>query len=265
MGLVSKRPEDDADEELREIQITGFGDLDASGPTPVGLDLTTWGEAGRAALDERLHLLDAPHGWDGAILIVDEADMAWIARIIEQVEDERSIALDPEADQIAYDLTGWDDVNRSLLVHGLQERALAFGVEADELVVHEADEDAVDALIDQILEPDPASSGLVATDAAADDEALGEEPREELLGDLFVLADLLVHDPRDEGSHEQLAARSAEVAGSRPPYGVERAWWRAVGERLTGLEALVAPGDQLDDDDVVAAATALRDELREVV
>jgi hypothetical protein len=248
MGLVSKRPEDEQeDQDGSEIRITGFGDLDTDGPTPIGLDLATWGETGRTALDERLHLLEAPHAWNGEVLIIDEADAAWIARIVEQVEDERSLALDPEADQIAYDLTGWDEQNLSLLVHGLQDQAVPFGMEAEELIIHEADEQKVDDLVDTILEPDGA-------DVALDDA------RAEMMGELFVIADRLVHDPLEKDARHDLTAMAAEAVASAPPYGVEKAWWKGIGEQCTGLATMFL--GPTEEDTVVEAATALRDALR---
>ena len=246
MGLVSRRPEDDEqDQDGSEIMITGFGDLDGNAPQPVGLDLTTWGESGRTALDERLHLLQAPHAWNEATLIIDEADVAWIARIIEQVEDERSIALDPEADQIAYDLVGWDEVNLSLLIHGLQDRTIPFGIEGDELVIHEADEDRVDELVDTILEPDaaPGAAAEPTLDPEADGEVPGgEEARPELMGELFDVADRLIHDPHDTDAQRELTAGAAEVAAERAALrrraglvdGDRRAVRRAVGPPRAG-------------------------------
>jgi hypothetical protein len=248
MGLVSRRPEDaEEDQDGSEIMITGFGDLDPNGPNPVGIDLTTWGETGRAALDERLHLLQAPHAWNDVILVIDEADMAWIGRIIEQVEDERTIALDPEADQIAYDLAGWDDENRSLLVHGLQDQAIAFGIDGEELVVQEADETRVDALVDTILEPDG-------------DAPTGDEARAELMGELFVIADRLVHNPVDADARRELTEAAAEAQASAPPYGVEKAWWKGIGEQ--GAAVAVMFLGPTPDEPIVEAATALRDALR---
>ena len=258
MGLVSRRGEEEQEEDLGEVQITGFGDLDArSTPQPIGLDMTTWGEAGRTALDERFHLLEAPHAWNGPILMVQEEDLLWIGRIIEQVEDERTLALDPAAEQMAYDLEGWDDENLSLLVHGLQERQVPFAIEEGELIVHEADEAKVDELVEVILEP-----------GEADDR---EEGRPELLGDLFVVVDRLVHHPGDAGDRGELETLTQEVADHAPPYGVERGWWSGIEARARALgETLVASADDAaspadEDEGAKEAAAALRDALRPYV
>jgi hypothetical protein len=252
MGLVSRRGEEEDEDEVGEVRITGFGDLDAvTAPEVVGIDLTTWGESGRTALDERFHLLHAPHDWNGPVLVVEEAHLMWIGRIMEQVEDERTLALDPAQEHLAYDLEGWDDENLSLLVHGLQDRKVPFSVEGGELVVHEADEGKVDGLVDEILEP-------VGVDTR-------EEARAELLGDLFVAVDRLAHDAGDGDARRQLDHLGDEVAGHAPPYGVEPGWWSGIDGQARGLrQALEASGDD-EHEGAEEAAAALRDALRPYV
>jgi hypothetical protein len=250
MGLVSKQPEED-DEQGPEVLITGFGDLDDSGRDLVELDFDDWSEPARAALDERLHLLEAPHQWEGATLVVPESDVAWVERIVEQVEDERATELDPDAEQIGYDLGGWDVVNRDLLVHALEDEAIAYGFDGDELIVHEIDEQRVDELIDAIVAPDAPP-------------AAGGEDRTEVMGELFVAADRLVHDPRDRDGRRTVVDGAAEAAAQAPPYGMDKAWWRAVGERCSALAALWEARDA-DDVAVVEGAEALRELLRPYV
>ena len=89
MGLVQKQPDDEGS--LEHIQITGFGPLDDEHPDEVRIDLSAWDAAGRSALDDRMHLLQAPHGWDDTTLVISDANQAWIERIIEQVGDDRAL------------------------------------------------------------------------------------------------------------------------------------------------------------------------------
>jgi hypothetical protein len=253
MGLVSKQPEDDEEQENdeRHVLITGFGALDGAGPEEARFDLTSWSDPARAALDERLHLLEAPHGWDDATLVVEATNASWMERVIEQVQEERTVALDADADQIAYDLAEWDDQNRSLLLNGLQDQGIAHQIEDDELVVQETDEARVDELIDAILEPDASA-------------APGGEARAELMGELFVAADELTHDPRDASAAGAIRTGTAEVTEHAPPYGVETPWWHGIGTRCESLVRLL-DSPSVDDDVVVEQATALRDALRPYV
>ncbi len=251
MGLVSKQPEDEGEEEGREVLITGFGELDDGDRDEVELDVADWGEPARTALDERLHLLEAPHRWNGTWLVVPEEAVAWVERVMDQVEDERAVELDPDADQVAYDLADWDEANRALLLHALEDEAIAYGVEDDELIVHEIDEQRVDELVGAIVDPDapPADGG---------------EARSEVMGELFVAADRLVHDPRDPEGRRAIRDGVQEAATHAPPYGMDKAWWQALGERCAALVALFDT-PSVDEEPLVDAATALRDVLRPYV
>ena len=81
------------------------------------------------------------------------------------------------------------------------------------------------------------------------------------MGELFVVADRLVHHPRESDAGDELTTLVAEMAACATPYGVERPWWKGVREQGAALVTLLdAPGT--DDDEVVEAATGLRDTLR---
>jgi hypothetical protein len=250
MGLVSKEPEKE-DEQGPEFLITGFGDLDGGGRDEVEIDLSDWGEPARTALDERLHLLQAPHVWNGSWLVIAESDVAWIEGIIDLVEDERSVQLDPEVDQVGYDLAGWDEENRRRLLDGLDDEAIAYGLDDDELIVHEIDEQRVDELVDAILEPDAPP-------------AAGGEARTEVMGELFVAADRLVHDPLDAVGARAIADGAQEAATHAPPYGMDKVWWTGIGDRCRELASLLEAASA-DEERVVEQATLLRDQLRPYV
>jgi hypothetical protein len=249
MGLVSKQPDDE--ESLEHVTITGFGPLDDDHPDEVRIDLTSWTESARGALDERMHLLQAPHAWDDAALVIEDRNEAWIRRIIEQVGDDRAIELTGDDEQIAYDLTGWDELNRSALKTRLQDDMIPYGIDGDELIVNEIDEVRVDEAIDAILEPDAAP--------------VAAEARTEVMGELFVAADRLIHDPSDPEGRQVIEAGAEETAAHAPPYGMDRAWWKALGDQLRAFSSLLAVSAHDTDQAVVDAATALRDELRQYV
>jgi hypothetical protein len=174
-----------------------------------------------------------------------------VERIMDQVEDDLSVSLDPDIEQIAYDLSTWDDATRDRLLDVLEDEAVPYGMDGDELFVHEIDEQRVDEMIDAIVHPgaDPPD-----VEAAAP----------EVMGELFVAADRLVHDPTDaEGTLELIEA--IRLAGSSPaPYGMDPVWWDGVlahADQITVLLDTPTP----DDDAVVEAATTLRDALRPYV
>jgi hypothetical protein len=247
MGVVQERSEDDEP----EVRITGFGGLDVGDKEDLVFELADLSEATRQALRERLELLAVPHHWEGLSLVVSPDDEAWVSRIIEQVEDEAAVSLDPDADQIGYDLAEWDDQNREMLLAALEDETIAYGIDGDELIVHEIDEARVDELVDAIVAPDAPPSGA------------GEAPVE-LMGELFVAADRLVHDPEDDEGRLLLIAGAERALASGPPYGMDKAWWEATATQSDALVELLA-AERPDFDAAIEAATALRDRLRPYV
>ncbi|MET0728954.1 MAG: hypothetical protein ABWZ76_11725 [Acidimicrobiales bacterium] len=249
MGVVSKRGEDD--EEPGEVSIAGLEDLDGKADESV-YELDEWSERSLALLRERLTTLGVPHTWeDDTNLVISEVDDAWVERIMDQVEDDLSVALDPDVSQVAYDLSAWDHISRDGLFDILEDEAVPYGMDGDELYVHEIDEARVDEIIEAIVNP-PAEP--------SPEPAAGPD----VMGPLFVAADRLVHDPGDHGGTLALI-EAVRLAGSAPaPYGMDPAWWDGV---LASADELVERLDasEPEEDAVVDAATALRTTLRPFV
>lgn len=247
MGLLSERSEDD--EERGEISIAGLDGLD-DGASESTYELDDWTPRGRAMLRERLELLGVPHSWEGeTVLVVATSDEAWVERILDQVEDDLAGAVDPELPQVAYDLSGWGPEPRDRLLALLEEEAVPYGIEGEELFAHEIDEQRVDELIEAVLSPD-----------AAPDPTAGAS---EAMGELFVAADLLVHEPGGPaGALGLVDARAAAQGG--PPYGMDEAWWDGVLADVDTL-VLLLDVDPPDEDAVAEQASRLRDTLRPYV
>lgn len=249
MGLLGQRSDDE--EERGDISIAGLEHLADDDETVYELD--DWGDRGRALLQERLATLGVPHRWeDPSTLVIAATDEAWVERVMDQVEDDLSLALDPDVPQVAYDLTSWDAIGRERLFGSLEAEAVPYGIDGEELFVHEIDEQRVDELIDVIVRP--------GREVDADDDAPDGGP--EAMGELFVAADRLAHDPADtEGT---LGLIAAVRAAGPTPYGMDKVWWDGVVDRAGALVELRAV-DEPDDDAVTVAATELRDALRPYV
>lgn len=249
MGLVSKRGEDD--EERGEISIAGLDRLDGGGEETI-YELDEWPERGRSMLRDRLETLGVPHRWeDGTTLVVAASDEAWVERIMDQVEDDLSLALDPEVPQVAYDLTDWETASRERLFSALEREAVPYGIDGEELFVHEIDEVRVDELVDAIVSPGD------ATESTGDGGV-------EAMGELFVAADRLVHDAVDPTALAALVDVLGQAATASVPYGMDAVWWEGILGRARGLVTLLDVPDA-DEESVVAVATELRDGLRPYV
>jgi hypothetical protein len=253
MGLLGQRSDED-DEEQGDISLAGLEHLDSTTDDTV-YELDEWTERGRLVLRERLETLGVPHRWEnGTTLVISTPDEAWVERIMDQVEDDLSLALDPDVAQVAYDLTDWDALGRERLFDALEEQAVPYGVDGEELFVHEIDEPRVDEMIEAIVRPE------TADDVAGDDDAAGPE----VMGELFVAADRLVHDPDDPEGTLALIAAIRRASTTPVPYGMDKVWWEGVlgrADALVSLRDVPAP----DEEAIIATATELRDGLRPYV
>lgn len=275
MGLVSPKGEGEEDDELQiqlsgELWLDGLENLDGR-DDEVRFDLADWPEPVREQLRERLDLFLVVSHWadDTTLVVTEPLDPVYLERVLTQVRDQASQPVTPAPetpsvaepapveDEIGYDLEGWDEVNRSVLFAALEADGIRFRVtlptdaDGEELIVAEADEARVDELIDDIVGPED-----------EDDERPISRP--ELLGELFVAADRLAREPDDSVAQRTLRDGAEAADEGAPPYGVEKAWWRAIGVQAGELAQLFGVHG-VEHDDVAAKAAELRDALRPYV
>lgn len=164
----------------------------------------------------------------------------------------RGPLLAPGDDEVGYDLGDWVDDERRRLAAGLAEAGMPSRWEGTELVVRDRDADAVEELIDEIDNPD-------ALPAEEDDADAGAE----LLSSLYVSADVLQHDGASAAAVLELLEAAEQSAQLGPPYGVDGEVWRDLLEKVGAVAELL--GAQAPEEDVMAAAKALRDAVRPLV
>jgi hypothetical protein len=266
-------PYEQAEDEGLGISISGLpGELDepepdgdavpGGGPEPNGAagaevvyDLDDWSEIERGAVTDRLREAGIPHGWEATSLHVAEADEAAVENILDIVEgdSEADQTLDAVQDQVAYDLSDWDDDRLTALVDELDAAGIAQAWDEDELFVYATDEQAVDELLDRVAHPHELPP-------EADDGPAGAE----LLGEVFVVADRLQHDPDDHEGTVSMLDLGHAVQGADPPYGLGPKEWDHLRGRVGALcTQLRAP--KVDEDAVIDAARDLRNALRSYV
>lgn len=161
--------------------------------------------------------------------------------------------LDPVDDEIGYDVGDWNDGERRQLATALAVEGIRSRWEGMELVVAEADADRVEELIDDIDHPD-----ALDADGDADDDGGAE-----LLSVLYVAADVLQHDPGSAVAIVEVLEASEQASELGPPYGLDGEVWREVQRRADALADVL--GDRAADDEVMAAAKALREAVRPLV
>lgn len=248
MGQLQGRQDDDGED--FGIELIGMEPLDGAQLEEVVFQLEDWGDDARNLLRERLEAVGVEHRWDDGELVVRPEDEQWVERLIDQVEDELSLEIDPSREQVAYDLSGWDDQARQALVDALGDEAVPHGWDGDELIVHELDEVRVDEIVESILDPGA-------------DVAPGEGGHE-VMSTLFVAADKLRHHPDDADGALGLAEGLRAAETSAPPYGVDPKFWEQVRAQGDALAELLAEGSP-DLGAVVTSADELRSTLRPYV
>ncbi len=246
MGLLTPQGEDD--EEQGDVSIAGLDDLDGRDDAEITFELDEWSEADRRMLQDRLDTLGAPHEWEGTTLVIAAVDEAWVERIMDQVDEDLSTQDEDDDEQVAYDLTDWDDDACLRFLEALAADTIPYGLDDDELVVAASDEKRVDEIVAALTTP-----GATLT--------VGGPASFEAMSELFISADQLARDPEDDDGTTSMVRGARAAAGASAPYGLEAAWWDGVVARAGALADLLGTPDR-DGDQVVDLATALRDELR---
>lgn len=236
----------------------------------VEYDLAEWAGEARVMLEQLLEGDGVPHAWQGATLLVPAAFEARADNHIDHVELATQAALDPDAEQVAYDLSDWSDdmqtrLEQRLLAEGVP---FSFDVEGD-LVVLLADEERVERLIDDIEFPDalPIDDDQGPVDGGDADQAddAGDVDAGSLLSDLFVASDRLMHDARDHEGVLSLVDAATRAESIRLPYGFDPDVWKRIVTQATELRAAFEGETDEPDEAIEARARELRAELRPLV
>ena len=246
-------PKGDEDDEPDDVHLSGLADLDgpADGKDEITFELDEWSAADRQVLADRLVTLAVPHRWEDTTLVIGEDDEAWVERIMDQVDEELSTAADEDDDdeeQVAYDLSGWDDESCLGLLDALSADTIPYGLDGDELFVGAEDEKRVDEIIAALTTP-----GATLT--------VGGPASFEAMSELFVAADELSNDPDDKGATRSIVAGARAAAAASAPYGTDPGWWDGVVARAGALADLVETPNA-DPEHIVELAAAIRAELR---
>ena len=223
-------------------------------------DLDDWSELERQAIADRLREAQVPHGWDGAQLRIAAVDEGAVENILDIVEGETASSeaepLDADRDQVAYDVEELEDEQLDALADALRAADIAFSWGDEELYVYADDEAAVDKLFEQAQYPDEL--------AVEDDETPAEQAGADLLGEVFVAADRLVHDAEDGDGRASLLDTALTIDDLEAPYGMGGRDWEAVCAGV-GRLADELTADEVDEDKVQETAGELRGVLRPFV
>jgi hypothetical protein len=177
-----------------------------------------------------------------------------------------TLPVDSPEDEVVYELDDWPVEARVKLTATFTELGIPARWEPGlTIAVLEADDEVAERVLDELEEELADDEDWVdVEDELEGDDGSSDSAAQAAMGDLFVAADRLMHEPADEDVAGDLVEAGTVVeAAPRPPFGIDAGLWSKVRE----LSAVVR-GD-LDagaDEEVVAQdARTLRDTLRPLV
>lgn len=273
-----EQPEDEGGFELPGEPLDGDGDdglepddvaagdaagddraADDEGHGQVAYELDGWAGSTRQLLDGMLENADIPRAWEGGTLVVDAEHEAEVDALVDEADGTAGPRLDPEEPKVAYEVGDWDDGDLDRLVDLLVAAEVAYDWDDHgDLLVLAADEDRAEEVFDRFDAGEEADA-----DGDGDGGADGPEAAQ-VLSDLFVASDRLMHDAEDH----QGVLGVVEAAGAAEqlslPFGFEAEVWAEIVARAAGLRRAIEE-DVEDDAEIVERATELRTRLREFV
>ena len=262
----------DCDEELVDapddsvVEAAGLGEERPA--DQVAYELGEWSSDARVALDGMLARQDIVHVWEAGTLVVRADDEGRVDELVDEVEVSEQPTLDPDADQVVYEIRGWDEAQRADLEAVLIADDIAHGWDENrDLVVLEADTDRVEPILDrvdmedeltveEVVDSDDDDSG----DEEADDDGLAAQ---DAMSELFLITDRLMKNPGDDHEVDRLRAATERLDQLALPYGFSIAVWNDLKTQAGGLRDLLV--ETADDEAVTEAATILRHALRQYV
>ena len=221
-------------------------------------DLHEYSSQSRSMMESLLLGAGLPHAWQGAVLVVREADEQRVDEFVEAVGRAAAPVLADDVPRVAYELAGLDDDYVGRLTGALDAAGIAYGFDDDgDLEVAAADEARVDGLFDKL-----AGDGSEG-DSGEFGPGLDGVDAHDVLSRLFVASDRLQRNPRDRKGNRNLARGSEEIRQLALPFGFEARIWRAV---LNQVESLVDIADSdATQDEIATAAATTRDVLHNFV
>ena len=216
-----------------------------------------WSPEARSRLEAAMRDRELEHAWLGPTLIVCERDEEAVDQAVEAVLKAQLPELDHSQPTMVYELGDFDDDHKADVLAELLSEGIAHEIDyAGNLLVAEADEDAVDALFDRLAN--------TVAQRQFGPGLPGVEPYQVLEG-LFFSADRLRRNSSDTKAIEDFAGAHEQVVQLSLPWGYDAAFWRSMLDAADGLRAALVAGPDPQEGDAAAveAATALRDLLRQ--
>lgn len=229
------------------------------GDDQLAYEFHEWTGQGRSILDGMLTRSGIEHAWQGATLIIREADEEEADALVADAEVVAMPTLDLSQPTIVYELGDLSDEQHARLLRRMGDEGLSHAFDkTGDLFVYERDEDKVDELFGGLDEAD-------ASEREFGPGVKGVDPIE-VMSDLYVAAGRLRKNPADAKGVVSLVETTAIVEQMKLPYGLGVDIWATVVDQSGELsDALSGETEGLIDTDIQEMAGELHDLMRRLV
>ena len=226
-------------------------------------DLHEWSWEARSLMASFMYAEELIHGWQGASLVVREADEERVDALVARVNEAGMPSLDPNEPQMEYEIEDLTDEQTTALTSLLTQSGIPYEYDIDgNLVFHEKDEQRVEEVVDQWVEAE--------AEAGSENEFGESSPSVHvpvLLGTLYDMSGRLIQNIGDVRATDELLAAVERLHDLDLPFGFTREDWRKVrgasaelSELLRGDDDLAAP-KQIIGSDVAGADVAIGSDM----
>lgn len=239
---------DDAGDDAEELTDDADGEW-------LAYELHEWAAESRAMLAQLLLADGVAHSWQGTTLLAHESVEKEVDELLEEVEQAEVRELDPDEAQVAFEMEGWGGELQALLAERLGAVGVPHEFDAEgDLVCHEADEEQVELVIEELLAR-AADEGLEELDGLAAND---------LLSALFGATDRLRRDVHDSKGVLGVLEHGRRLAGTATPFGFSATNWTSLRDGASDLCDLLEEEGSTDAE-VTDLAVRLRDTLQRII
>ncbi len=207
-------------------------------------ELHAWAGTTRRMLDGMLSTAGIEHAWQGATLIIREADEEAVDEAISAAQVSTMPKLDPDQPTMVYELDEFSGDQVARVAAALAEEGIAHDFDGHgDLVINEVDEDAVDDVFDAL---DGGTSEHFTFGPGID----GVEAHE-VLADLYLAVNSLKRNTGDANAVREFGVQADLVEQLQLPFGFSAPDWRNLLDQVeatrVGLTSTELEADEVDD------------------
>lgn len=236
----------------------GADDVGDEDDDQLAYELHEWTGEGRSTLNGMLTRSGVQHAWQGATLIVKEADEQMVDDCVAQTEVVAMPTLDLTQPTMVYELGVLEDEQHARLLRRLGDAGISHAFDRNgDVFVYERDEDRVDEIFEGLDEADLSERefgpGVDGIDPVS------------VISDLFVGVGRLRKRPNDAKGVVSVVETTRVVEQMKLPYGIGADVWGGLVDRAGELSDLLVDQGDASGATVQELAEELHATLRRLV